>query len=63
MTAAIALAGLATLVACSLVQFLRFLLQQFIQCFFDAAPDHFLELPLDYFLVQLYNLIGICLGK
>ena len=49
--AAIALTGLVTLVAGSLSQSLRLLLQQLIQRFFHAAPDQFLDLPLDYFLI------------
>ena len=56
--AAVALASLVALVAGSLGQLLRFLLQQFIQRFFHAASDQFLKLTLDYFLVQLYNLLG-----
>lgn len=55
---AVALASLAALIAGSLRQFLRLLRQQFIQCFFDAAPDQFFELTRDYLLVQLYNLLG-----
>ena len=57
-TAAVALASFVALVAGSLGQLLRFLLQQFIQRFFYAATDQFFELTLDYFLVQLYNLLG-----
>ena len=53
MAAAVALACLIAFVAGSLGQFLRLLFQQFIQCFFHAV-----ELSLDYFLVQLYNLLG-----
>ena len=49
--AAVALAGLIALVAGSLGQLLRFLLKQFVECFFYAAPDQFLKLTLDYFLV------------
>ena len=49
--AVVALTGLIALVTGSLGQFLRFLLQQLIQCFFHAATDHFLKLTLDYFLV------------
>ena len=39
--AAVALAGLIALVAGSLGQLLRFLLKQFVECFFYAAPDQF----------------------
>ena len=49
--AAVALAGLIAFVAGSLGQLLRFLLQQLIQCFFDAATDQFFDLPLDNFFV------------
>ena len=56
-TAAVALPGLAALVAGSLSQFLSLLLQQFVQRLFHAAADQFLDLALDYFLVQLYNLL------
>ena len=43
-TAAVALASFVALVAGSLGQLLRFLLQQFIQRFFYAATDQFFEL-------------------
>ena len=56
--AAVALAGLISLVAGSLGQPLCLLLQKFIQRFFYAASDQFFELALDYFLVQLYNFLG-----
>ena len=49
--AAVALAGLITLVTGSLGQLLCLLFQQFIQRFFDAASNLFLTLTLDYFLV------------
>ena len=49
--AAVALAGLIALVAGSLGQFLRLLLQQLIQRFFHAAPNQFLKLALDNFFV------------
>ena len=49
--AAVALAGLISLVAGSLGQFLRLLFQQFIQRFFYTAANQFLKLALDYFLV------------
>ena len=49
--AAVALAGLIAFVAGSLGQLLRFLLQQLIQCFFDAATDQFFDLPLYNFFV------------
>ena len=32
--------------------------QKTIQRFFDASSHKFFQLPLDYFLVQLYNLFG-----
>ena len=44
--AAVALAGLIAFVAGSLGQLLCFLLQQLIQCFFDAATDSSLICPL-----------------
>lgn len=49
--AAVALAGLIALVAGSMGQLLRLLLQQLIQRFFHAATDHFLKLALDYFFI------------
>ena len=49
--AAVALAGLISLVAGRLGQLLCFLLQQFIQRFFYTTPDLLLQLTLDYFLV------------
>ena len=49
--AAVALTGLAALVAGRLCQGLRLLFQQLVQGFLHAAPDQFLDLPLDYFLV------------
>ena len=49
--AAVALPCLAALVAGRLGQVLCLLFQQFIQGFFHAASDQFLDLPLDYFLV------------
>ena len=57
-TAAVALTGLAALKAGRLRQRLRLLLQQLVQCFLHAAADLFLELPLDNFLIQLYNFLG-----
>ena len=56
--AAVALTGLAALVAGRLRQRLRLLLQQLVQRFLHAAADQFFELPLDNFLIQLYNLLG-----
>ena len=44
--AAVALAGLIAFVAGSLSQLLRLLLQQLVQCFFHAALNQFLYLPL-----------------
>ena len=57
-TAAVALPGLAALVAGSLSQFLSLRLQKPIQCFLHASPNQFLDLPLDNFLVELYNVVG-----
>ena len=57
-TAAVALTGLAALIAGRLRQRLRLLLQQLVQGFFHAAADQFLDLPLDNFLIQLYNFLG-----
>src|SRR5699024_10460868 len=53
-----ALAGLAALIAGCLGQLFRFCIQKLIQSFLDASPDQFLDLPLDYFLVKLYNVVG-----
>ena len=50
-SAAVALTGLAALIAGSLSQLLGLLLQQFIQRFFHAAANQFFQLPLDYFLI------------
>ena len=58
MTAAVALTGLAALIAGRLRQGLRLLLQQLVQGFLHAAADQFLDLPLDNFLIQLYNFLG-----
>ena len=49
--AAIALTGLAALVAGRLRQRFRLFLQQLIQRLFHAASDQLLKLTLDYFLV------------
>ena len=57
MAAAVALTLLAALVPGRLGQFLRLGLQQLVQGLFHAAADQFLDLALDYFLVQLYNLL------
>ena len=56
--AAVALTGLAALVAGGLCQGLHLLLQQLVQGFLHAAADQFLDLPLDNFLIQLYNFLG-----
>ena len=56
--AAVALTGPAALVASSLRQGLRLLFQQLVQGFLHAAADQFLDLPLDNFLIQLYNFLG-----
>ena len=58
MSAAVALTGLAALVAGGLRQRLRLLLQQFVQGFLHVAADQFLELTLDNFLIKLYNFLG-----
>ena len=58
MTAAVALTGLAALVAGCLRQGLRLFFQQFVQRLFYAAADQFLALPLYNFIVQLYNFLG-----
>ena len=50
-TAAVALTGLAALIAGRLRQRLRLLLQQLVQGFLHAAANQFLDLALDYFLV------------
>lgn len=55
--ASVVLTGFIALIAGDLRQFLRFLLQQLVQCFLHAASDQFLKLPLDNFLVELYNLL------
>ena len=54
MAAAVALTSLAALVAGGL----RLFFQQFVQGFLHAAADQFLDLPLDNFLIQLYNFLG-----
>ena len=56
--AAVALTGLTALVAGGLCQGLHLLLQQLVQGFLHAAADQFLDLPLDNFLIQLYNFLG-----
>ena len=56
--AAITLPLIIALVPGRLGQFLRFGLQQFVEGFLYTAPNQFFDLPLDYFLVQLYNLFG-----
>ena len=43
--AAVALAGLAALIAGCLGQLFRFCIQKLIQSFLDASPDQFLDLP------------------
>ena len=57
-TAAVALAGLAALVAGCLGEFFRFGFQQLVERLLYAAADQLLDLPLDYFLVELYNVVG-----
>ena len=56
--ASVALTGLAALIAGGLRQGLRLLLQQLVQGFFHVAANQFFELPLDNFLIQLYNFLG-----
>ena len=56
--AAVALTGLAALIAGGLCQGLRLLLQQLVQGLLHAAANQFLDLALDYFLIQLYNFLG-----
>ena len=56
--AAVGLTGLAALIAGGLRQGLRLLFQQLVQGFLHAAADQFLELPLDTFLIKLYNFLG-----
>ena len=56
--ASITLTGLAALIPGSLGQLLGFGFQQLVQGFLHAATDQFLDLPLDYFLVELYNVVG-----
>ena len=58
MTAAVALTGLVALIPGYLGQLLGFRLQQLVECFFHTPADQFFDLDLDYFLVQLYNLLG-----
>ena len=58
MAAAVALTGLTAFVAGSLRQRLRLFFQQFVQGCLHAAADQFLDLALDYFLIQLYNFLG-----
>ena len=53
--AAVALTGLAALVAGGLRQGLRLLFQQLVQGLFYTSSNQFFELPLDNFLIQLYN--------
>ena len=57
-TAAVALTGLAALIAGRLRQRLRLLFQQLVQGFFYTAANQFLDLALDNFLIQLYNFLG-----
>ena len=56
--AAVALSLLVTLVPGRLGQLLCLGFQKLVECFLYAAAYEFLELPLDYFFVQLYNLLG-----
>ena len=54
--AAIPLSILAALIPCRLGQPVRLRFQQVIQRFFHAPAYKFPDFPLDYFLVQCYNL-------
>ena len=56
--AAVALTGLAALVSGRLGQLLGFGLQQLVEGLLHAAADQFFYLALDYFLVELYNVVG-----
>ena len=56
MAAAVALTLIAALVPGRLGQLLRLGLQQLVEGLLYASAHKFLELPLDYFLIQLYNL-------
>jgi len=58
MTAAVALTSLIAFVAGSLGQFLSLRFQKLIEGFLHAAADQLFNLPLDYFLVELYNVVG-----
>ena len=58
MTAAVALTDLTALVAGCLGQFLSLRFQKLIEGFLHAAADQLFDLPLDYFLVELYNVVG-----
>ena len=59
MAAAVALTGLAALVAGSLGQFLRLCVQKLVECLLHAATDQFLDLPLDYFLAPCTMLLDM----
>lgn len=63
MAAAVALTGLAALVAGSLCQGLRFFFQQFVQGFLHAAADQFIDLPLiiSSFSCTIFSDIVCCL--
>ena len=58
MAAAVTLAGFTALITRCLGQFLGLRLQEFVERFFHTPADQFFDLALDYFLVQLYNLLG-----
>ena len=57
-TAAVALTSLIAFVAGSLGQFLSLRFQKLVERLLYAAADQLLDLPLDYFLVELYNVVG-----
>ena len=57
MTAVVALSLLIALVPRRLGQLLYLCLQQFVERFLHTASHKFLDLPLDYFYIQLYNLL------
>ena len=58
MTTAIALAGLTALILGCLGHLLGFRLQQLVERFFHTPAYQLVDLALDYFLAQLYNLLG-----
>ena len=57
------LTGLAALVAGGLRELLNLRFRKFIEGLLHASPDQFLDLPLDYFLVELSNITGYGLSS